>query len=298
MSGPAGRTKLMALSALGALCLDAAPASAAQAPPAAPVSAPAGELPPLQFGAIDDFVGAIGIEEWAAHTIDAFWQPAIEALVAGNRGKAAEARAFAAGRRGAELAIYRPLVAFMLDRRVVEILNPRALRQLETLQAGMQREIARTGEISRERQLVYARRTAQIRAEPARRVNGQLEAMTRLAQTPDGAALRELNRRGLFWCVDPRRGPRATQAHPECAGIGTPPVLQRLRNTPSGEALLQASAFAYGQLAGLVAMTHDPGISLHLLLPPEEVRAAGLDVPADLSFEELTARSGDESPQG
>lgn len=287
----------MALAALGALCLAAAPASAAQTPPAAPGAA-GGELPPLQFRAIDAFIDAIGIEEQAARTIDGFWQPAIEALVAGNRGKAAEARTFAAGRRAAELAVYRPLVAFLLDQRAIEILDPRALRQLETLQAEMRREIARTGAISRERQLIYARRAERIRAEPARRVNGEFEAMTRLARTPDGAALSELNRRGLFWCVDPRLEPRAAQVRPECAGMATSPALRRLRTTASGRMLVQASAFAYGQLAGLVAMAHDPGISLHLLLPPEEVRGAGLDVPANLSFEELTARPRDEGPQG
>ncbi|HEX2763379.1 MAG TPA: hypothetical protein VHM92_05970 [Allosphingosinicella sp.] len=65
------------------------------------------------------------------------------------------------------------------------------------------------------------------------------------------------------------------------------PALGRLRALPMGEQLIRMHSRAYFFLMGMTQLAHDPGISLHLLLPPEEVEAAGLKVPPNRSYEEL-----------
>jgi hypothetical protein len=275
----------------------------AQAQPAvAPAAAAEGEdhaRPTLRFSAVQNFIDAIGIEEEAARIVDMFWQPAIEALVASNPDRAAQARAFAAEQRRAELSLYPPLVALMIDNRAVELLNPDVARQQTALEEEMNREYARGGRLPPAREQAFALRAMQLRSEPSARANAELEAVARQARTPDGIALRALNRSGLFWCVGPAAAARSAEARPECARIAQSPVLRRLRTDRFGEKLILMSASANGQLVAMVQMGHDPGISLHLLLPPERVRAAGLNVPPDISLDELTASSRSTGrPQG
>src|SRR5687768_2868159 len=66
----------------------ATPASASAQPDILP-------LPPREFSAVDTFLDAIALEDEATLIIDTFWQPAIAALVAANRDRPEQARAFA-----------------------------------------------------------------------------------------------------------------------------------------------------------------------------------------------------------
>jgi hypothetical protein len=266
--------------------------------PGAPAASEDGyRLAPLRLGAVETFLDAIAIEGEAALMIDSFWQPAIGALVAANPDKAALARSFGAERRAREFAAYRPLVAMMLDHGVIELLYPDARRRLEALQNRRSADYTRTRTVAPERDMAFAREAMRIRSGPAKRVNSNLEAIAELARTPDGIALRELYRRGYFWCARKALGNSLSERRTaECAQLERSPALGRIRKTRAGEKLVLMHAAAYSNLAAMVAMAHDPGISLHRLLPPKEVTAAGLIVPADLSLEELSAR--DPSPAG
>ena len=99
------------------------------------------------------------------------------------------------------------------------------------------------------------------------------------------SALRELFRNGYVWCVGQLAGKGGHLA--DCDRLGRSPALQRLRTEPLGESLILISGAAYAEMAGMIQLGHAAGISLHSLLPPEKVRAAGLNVPADRSLDEL-----------
>jgi hypothetical protein len=249
------------------------------------------ELPPRQFAAVDIFVDAIAIEDEAAQLIDSYWQPAIDALIAANPGKAELARSFGSQQRMAELSMFRPLVATILDDQAIELLNPDVRRRLGALFARRSAEMSRNRAFSDAEELKFAREATRIRSGPASRVNAEFGALAALARSPDGIALRDLYRRGLSWCVAMELGfPRLDHGHPECAQLKDSPSLARLRKSPLGEKLIRVNGVAYVNLVAMVQMAHDPGISLHLLLPAEKVEAAGLAVPADLSLEELVSR--------
>jgi hypothetical protein len=243
-------------------------------------------LPPLEFSAIETLLTALALDEEAARLVDSFWQPAIAYLVAANPDKAEQAKAFGARQRDAELAIYRPLVARMLDGNALETLHPETRRQLEALRerAGAEYENGRTP--SEETQRRLAAEAARTRAPAAARTNSDLLALARLALTPDGIALRDINRRGLYMCIDRRTGRFSARSAPDpCAALAKSPALQRLRRRPGGESLISLSAAANVGLGAMVAMGHAAGISLHRLLPPDRVRAAGLAVPPDRSLD-------------
>ncbi|HEY5721485.1 MAG TPA: hypothetical protein VIT45_04100 [Allosphingosinicella sp.] len=247
------------------------------------------KLPPLQFSAIQTFADAIAAENEAARIIDSFCQPAIAALVASNPDKAEIALSFAARERAAELALYEPLLAFSLDRHAVDLLAPDLRRRADTRIEAMKREID-SGTLSQERRQALSAEFSRMRSDEAAFVNKEVLGMARLALTPDGLALRELNRKGLYRCFDSPNGPSSFEERAECAEIEKSPALKRLRKARFGEQLIRFSTEAHVQLISMVAMGHAAGISLHTLLPPEKVSAAGLKVPADLSLEELASR--------
>ena len=265
-------------------------AQPAPAPPASVSEEEPYKIPPLRFSAVEVFLDAVEIDREAASAIDAFWLPAIEAFVAANPGDATRARSFASQRRAAELAQYRPLVAMLVDRNAVEVLYPSVRRALEALLARSNAEYARTRSFSAERDREFAVEATRIRGPAEKRLNADLLALAALARTGDGAALRELLRHGYSWCAVAPDEPVDAGLKEICARLDPSPALQRLRQHEGGEKLILLNASAYGQLMAMVSMAHDPGISLHLLLPPEKVRAAGLSVPANLSFEELLPR--------
>ena len=170
-------------------------------PPAAEGQSNAPEIPPLQFSAVESFLDAVDVEGEAARIIDHFWQPAIEALVASNPTMAEQARAFGMRRRDAELAIYRPTVGFMIDHEVVEILNPSVALELSALREEASDFFRREGRFSDEAREEFARRDFTIRSRPARRANRELEGLSQLARSPDGVALRDISRNGLYRCI-------------------------------------------------------------------------------------------------
>lgn len=280
-TGPRARRLVWPLA--GIALTSAAAAVAQSAPSHAPAAAPA---EPLRFPAIEPFLDAIAIDEAAAQMIDSFWQPAIEAFVAANPRRADEARSFAAARRARELAVYRPLVASSLDNQAMEILYPEFSRELGAFQREFGRLYAAQTAIPESVRLGYALRLQRLRAEPDRRFAAELAEATRLARTPDGVALRELNARGLYFCALPRfrRDPAS------CEPFDRSPLLARLRAIPHGDALIRLSAAANGFLLAMVQMGHAAGISLHALLPPDAVGEAGFEIPQDMSFEELVGR--------
>lgn len=283
--------KSILLGALASLLLSpVASASAQSTAETSPATEENYKLPPLQFSAVDTFVDAIGIEDEAALTIDPFWQPAIAALIAANPDKAELARSFGSEQRRAELTAFRPLVAMMLDSRAVELLNPETGRRLEELLERNFAEVRRAGTLSRERDQEFAREALRIRSGPAARVNGEFEALAKLALTADGIALRQLFRRGYFWCARETSAFARSQRDAECAQLEKSAALKRLRKARLGEKLILVNGTAYAHLMGMISMAHAPGIRLYRLLPPKKVGAAGLSVPADQSFEELVSR--------
>ena len=265
-------------------------AQSAPAPPASVIEEEPYKIPPLRFSAVEVFLDAIEIDREAASVIDPFWMPAIQALVAANPDGAARARSFASERRAAELAQYRPLVAMLVDTHAVRLLNPSVRRSLAALEVRRNAAYARTRSVSDKLNRELAAEAMRILAPAEKRLNSELLALAALARTGDGAALRELVRQGYSWCVGPLDEPADPDLKDVCARLEPSPALQRLRRKEGGEKLILLHAAVHGQLMAMVSMAHDPGISLHLLLPPETVRAAGLSVPADLSFEELVAR--------
>ncbi|HYG46344.1 MAG TPA: hypothetical protein VD846_00240 [Allosphingosinicella sp.] len=241
----------------------------------------------LRFPAATDFVEAIGLEDQAGRIIDSFWRPAASALVAANPVKAEAARRFAAAERARELAVYLPTVALIVDNEAVELLNPELVPQLEALLERGTAEHAGSRGVSGTDQLAYAEGHRRITAAAAARANGDLLELARLARTPDGMALRELQRRGFYQCeLLKDRGELPSEIEAECAKI-TSPAVARLRASPLGARLIRLSTYANAQLMATVAMSHAPGISLHRLLSPEKVRAAGLAVPPDGEVEML-----------
>ena len=256
------------------------------------------KFPPIRFSAVEVFLDAIEIDREAASAIDPFWLPAIEALVAANPGDAARARSFASERRARELAQYRPLLAMLVDTHVVELLHPSVRRSLAALQVRRNAEYARTRSVSDKLNRELAVEAMRIVAPAEKRLNGDLLALAALARTADGTALRELVRQGYSWCVRPLDEPADPGLKGVCARLEPSPALQRLRRQEGGEKLILLNGAVYGQLMAMAAMAHDPGISLHRLLPPEMVRAAGLSVPADLSLEELIALGASSTGRG
>jgi hypothetical protein len=285
---------LIALAALLPLALPApafagAPASAV--PPETETEA-AAKLPPLRFRAVDSFLDALAIDEKAARIVDQYWQPATAALMAANPDKAEAARAFAAGQRAAELSLYRPLVAFTLDNRAIELLNPDVERKLAALRETWSAEYNRTRTFSDERIRAHHSQMLKITSGPAARADGQLLALARLALTPDGMALRALNAQGLSYCLFEPRSYTAGAKLAHCAVLEADPALRRLRRSPSGEKLIRLSTEANIALVAMIQMGHAAGISLSSLLPAEELQAAGLEVPPDQSIEELIRTYG------
>ena len=269
---------------LAGIALTPSAVALAQPPrPHAPAPAP---VEPLRFPAIEPFLDAIAIDEAAAQMIDTFWQPAIEAFVVANPRRADEARSFAAARRAQELALYRPLVASLLDNQAMEMLYPEFGRELGAFQREFARLHAAQADIPESVRRDYALRLQRLRSGPDRRFAAELAEAARLARTPDGIALRELNARGLYFCALPR-----FRRDPEnCEPFDRSPLLARLRAMPHGDALIRLSALANGFLLGMVQMGHAAGITLHALLPPDAVREAGFELPQDKSFEELVGR--------
>ena len=286
---PAAAIRVSRLAAAGALAISAASACAQETAAPAPDPIVANELaslPPLEFSAVETLLTAFAFDEEAARLVDSFWQPAIVALVAANPDKAEVARSFGAQQRDAELAMYRPLVARTLDRDAVEVLYPEVRRQLDSLRERISAEYRDGQRPSEDRRRQFGAEAGRIRASAAARTNSDLLALARLAVTPDGIALRDINRRGLYMCIDKKSGRFAPQREPQpCAELAVSPALLRLQRAPMGERLIYFSASAYVTLAAMVAMSHAAGLSLHRLLPPDAVRAAGLAVPADRSLD-------------
>jgi hypothetical protein len=254
-------------------------------------------LPPIRFSGVETFLDAIGIDEAAAALVDSFRQPAAEALIAANRQKADAARAFAEQERAAEIAIYRPLVAFTFDTRAVQILNPQVDQLLSALQARQSAEYNRTRSISPERLRHYHAEATKIRAGYAGRVNAQFLELARLARTPDGVALSALQKNGRFYCLLEGRSYGADQEEAECAAVKTAPPVKRLRKMRTGQELIRLSSLAHMTLTGMMQMGHAAGISLHRLLPPEKVSEAGLAVPPDQSLEDLLKTHATKAPR-
>lgn len=293
------RAGRLALALLAPLAMLSTPAAAAQAAAtSAPAAAsPSDILPPIRFPGVDVFLDAIGIDEAAVALVDSFRQPAAEALVAANPDKAGAARAVADRERAAEIAMYRPLVAFTFDSRAVELLNPQVEQRLAALQARQSAGYGRTRSISPERLRHYQSEAARIAARPAARANAQVLELARLARTPDGVALRELQKTGLFYCLLEARNHGTEQEQAECAGVKNAPPLQRLRKVPMGADLIRLSSLAHLGLNGMMQMGHAAGMSLHRLLPPEKVRAAGLAVPPDQSLQDLMKTHATKAPR-
>jgi hypothetical protein len=268
--------------ALGAvLLLAAAGASAQQSPPPADAS-PASALWSLRFPAATEFIDAIAIEEQAARIIDHFWQPAIVALVAANPDRADAARRFAKAARAEEAAHHRSTVAWALDHDAVELLDPGVDRQLKALEERSRAERAGIPGLSEARQRALAEDYRRIMSVPFARANGELAELARLARTPDGLALRELQRQGYYECEfwkSRQRRPPADEAR--CRMLAASPVLARLAKSPDGEQLIRLSNFAHSNLIVTIALAHADGGSIDRLLPAEELRAAGLAVPGD-----------------
>lgn len=284
-SGRLGRAA--ALAALAPfLLLSPAAAQNAETSRAAPGAADESySVPPLRFAAVGALVDALGLD--ATHQTDPFWRGAIAALVAANPGRADAARTFAEAERAAEFAGYRPLVASRVDDSVVELLEPEVERQLVALEGKRSAESVRTPALSEERQGAYAAEWIRIMSAPAARVDARLRALAGLALTPDGLALRELNRKGLFHCLQMPRLVAMSSDAAYCATLEKAPPLRRLRKTADGDALIRLSTLANVSLVALIQMGRDEGVSLYRLLAPETIRAAGFEVPPNLSWDEL-----------
>jgi hypothetical protein len=128
-----------------------------------------------------------------------------------------------------------------------------------------------------------------IQRDAANIVNSEMDGMSRLALTPDGLALRELNRMSLYRCLEGYRRPLSAAERAECAEIENSPALKRLRKAPYGENLIRFSSDAYMTLWAMIQLGHDAGISFEILLPPDQVAAAGLAFPAEPPREETTS---------
>ena len=242
---------------------------------------------PPRFPAVGELVRALAIEEQAAWIIDAFWRPAEAALVAANPDRAEAARRHAAKARAAELAIYPQIIAMEIDHNAIELLNPEIARRLEALQQRRSADYARTRQLSEDRLRAFAEEHLRITAPAAARTDAELAELSRLALTPDGLALRELQRNGFYQCaLWQERGRTLDPAGAApCARLGASPALARLKRSRQGERLVTISNHAHTTLIAMVAMGHAAGFSVHRLLPPEEVRAAGLAVPPDAAIE-------------
>lgn len=276
------------LPALLALLLIAPSAAAEPAPSPSEVANGVDPLSPPRLSAMDGFLDAIAIDREIVLAVDSFWQPAIEALVAANPGKIEAARTFAAARRAQEIAVYRPIVARELDSNLVELFYPEVRKPLLALADRIAKH-ARTLSDPAEAYPAYAQEARRILAGPEKQTDTDLVSIAALARTPEGAALRDLLRQGYFWCAK-LKGRIEPGMEADCARLGGSPALLRLKKANGGEKLIVANAAAYAQLMAWVAMAHGAGISLHRLLPTEELAAAGLKVPEDLSFEQLLAR--------
>ena len=228
--------------------------SAAAAQTTVPDGTSESPIPQNSFAGVEPLVEALAVEESAAILIDMFWEPAIAALVAANPDRADAARAFAAGLRARELTVYPALVAMMLDRQAVPRLYPK------------------NGALT----------------DPAE-VNALFGTMAALAATEDGRELTALLRQGYFLCAPGVDRATAQEHAAACETLGQNPALQRLRSRAGGEDLILIAGAAFRHLVGMIQMGHAAGISLHRLLPPDAVRAAGLVVPPDRSDSELLA---------
>lgn len=271
------------------LLLAAAGASARQSPPPATDDSPASALWPLRFPAATELVDAIEIEEQAVRVIDEIWQPAIAALVAANPDRPEAARRFAEAARAEEVASYRSTVAWALDNDAVELLDPEADRQLKALEERSSAEQAGTPGLAVARQRLFAEDYRRIMSAPLERANGEFAEIARLARTPDGLALRELQRQGYhqceFWKTRQRLSP---EDEARCRTLAASPALARLAKRPAGERLIRLSNFAHSNLIVMIALAHADGGSIDRLLPTARLRAAGLAVPG----------AGDPRPEG
>lgn len=249
------------------------------------------DLPPLEHPQVSALLDALRIDNEIELLTAPFWQPAIDAFLAANPAKLDDARSFATATRNRERASYRPLVGFMLDRNLPTSLYPDLSTQIRSLSDCRGRTCAVD-------QATRARKYQQLKAEGERRFRADLPLLIKQAASPDAIALRELNRKGLWDCLSKSPGhwisKQAEDAHrSRCAPLLANTTVLKLQRTPAGQRLIALETAAYVQLTAMVAMTHDPGISLYLLLPPEKVREAGLQVPAEnLSMEQLLARFG------
>lgn len=253
-----------------------------------PACAAGPDLPPLRFSQVEAFLGAIAIDAEIAVAVESFWKPAIDAIVAANPQKATEARTFAEARRAREIPIYRPLVAFHLDN-AAPLIFDRRLRDgmeavLETQQSLARNHVA----LDDPRRQALAARLAALRREAVKPTNKGLDRSVVLAGSPDGVALRGLNRAGLYYCLpdlqpdymrDARNKAAADRRDAACAPLLRDPLLSRLEKTAGGHAFVVLSARAHLAMLGDMALGHAAGTGPRQLIRTEDYAAAGLVAP-------------------
>lgn len=242
-------------------------------------------LPPLEHPQINTLVDALRVDQEVALVTGQYWDAAIEAFVAANPNKPAEARAFATAARDRERAVYKPLVVFSLDRNLPIGLYPDLAAQRRALSDC-------SGQSCYSEQNARAQKYHQLQAEGERRFRADLPDLIKRASSPDAISLRDLNRKGVWNCFDSERrrlSKESENRHREaCAPLLADRILLKLQRTKAGQQLIRLETTTYIELGGMIAMAHDAGISLYRLLPPDEVRKAGLQVPpTDLSSEQL-----------
>lgn len=290
----------MTLSIALALLLFAASPSVQDVKTTSAASRLATTLPSPRYTGSDRFLTAIEIDQQISTMVGSFYGPAIAALVAANPGHPDQARSFGNQLRDRETAVYRPLVRFTLENRAVELLHPEVAQRLRQFQAKVAQSV-RAGPMTEAQRTRFYAEQQTITREAESRVNVDFDALSKIAGTSDGRAVRALARQGLPQCLDygaPRKkvvyASKEGQARHDaaCAGLLANSAIKRLQASAAGQQYINVSTATYVMLAGMVAMKHDAGLSLHLLLPPKRISEAGLAVPANASIEELTKRYG------